>query len=257
MGDILRRFSVDRQNDRVRLQADQLSSAKTSYELVNSLRASFFSIGPCSAASARRRFPTRWLPHGARPVVEHIRGLKALGAHVSVEHGIVRAAVPGSQQRLKGASIVFDCPSVEPRNVLMAAVLAEGTTILENAAQEPEVQDQPNCSTPWEQRSQAQAGQPSQQGVPRLHGVSNYPALDRIEAGTFLIAAAITGSSMRIEPVIPEHINAVLQNCGIADVNWTLITKASQSPLAPCRRLTSPHNRSRDFPLTCKPRSWL
>ena len=71
--------------------------------------------------------------------MEHIRGLKALGAHVSVEHGIVGAAVPGSQQRLKGASIVFDCPSVgATETVLMAAVLAEGTTTLENAAQEPE-----------------------------------------------------------------------------------------------------------------------
>jgi len=223
MGDILRCLgvSVDRQNDRVRLQADQLSSAKPPYELVNSLRASFFSIGPLLGRLGQAEVP---LPGGcrigARPVVEHIRGLKALGAHVSVEHGIVRAAVPGSQQRLKGASIVFDCPSVgATETVLMAAVLAEGTTTLENAAQEPEVQDLAQLLNAMGAKITG-AGGPTItiQGVPRLHGVSNYPVIpDRIEAGTFLIAAAITGSSMRIEPVIPEHINAVLQklrDCG-------------------------------------------
>ena len=223
MVDILRCLGVmvERSGDRIQLQADSLSSAEPPYELVNSLRASFFSIGPLLGRLGQAKVP---LPGGcrigARPVVEHIRGLKALGAHVSVEHGSVNAAVPGTQPRLRAAPIILDCPSVgATETVLMAAVLARGTTTIENAAQEPEVQDLAQLLNAMGADITG-AGGPviTIRGVERLHGVRNYSVIpDRIEAGTFLIAAAITGSPMRVEPVIPEHLNAVLQklrDCG-------------------------------------------
>tara|TARA_B100000475_G_scaffold33626_1_gene22086 strand:+ start:55 stop:921 length:867 start_codon:yes stop_codon:yes gene_type:complete len=152
--------------------------------------------------------------------VEHIRGLKALGAVVTVQHGIVTASAKGSNRRLKGAAIVLDCPSVgATETILMAAVLAEGTTKIENAAQEPEVQDLANLLNVMGAKVTG-AGGPviTIEGVPSLHGCRGYAVIpDRIEAGTFLMAAAITRSSMCVEPVVPEHMNAVLQklrDCG-------------------------------------------
>ena len=198
-----------------------MSSHEPPYELVNSLRASFFCIGSLLGRLGHARVP---LPGGcrigARPVVEHIRGLKALGAHVSVEHGIVTACLKGSSKRLTGASIVLDCPSVgATETLLMAAVLASGTTTIENAAQEPEVQDLANLLIQMGADISGAGGPVIKvRGVERLHGVRNYPVIpDRIEAGTFLLAAAITRSPLRVEPVIPEHLSAVLQklrDCG-------------------------------------------
>ena len=223
MEDILKALGaqVERVDDRVRLQAARLTSAQPPYELVNSLRASFFSIGSLLGRLGQAKVP---LPGGcrigARPVVEHIRGLKALGAHITVEHGIVHASVPGSNPRLKGADIVLDCPSVgATETILMAAVLAEGTTTIENAAQEPEVQDLANLLQAMGAEISGAGGSViTVKGVERLHGVANYPVIpDRIEAGTFLIAAAITRSPLRVEPVIADHLNAVLQklrDCG-------------------------------------------
>ena len=212
---------VDRRADRIRLTAAKLSGSAPPYELVNSLRASFFSIGPLLGRMGHARVP---LPGGcrigARPVVEHIRGLKALGAVVNVEHGIVKASVQGSRKRLSGAQIVLDCPSVgATETILMAAVLADGVSRIENAAQEPEVQDLANLLNTMGARVTG-AGGPviTVEGVERLHGCSNYPVIpDRIEAGTFLMAAAITRSPLVVEPVIPEHLSAVIQklrDCG-------------------------------------------
>ena len=212
---------VDRQSDCIRLTAAELSGSAPPYELVNSLRASFFSIGPLLGRLGHARVP---LPGGcrigARPVVEHIRGLKALGAVVNVEHGIVTASVPGSKKRLTGAQIVLDCPSVgATETILMAAVLADGVSTIENAAQEPEVQDLANLlNSMGAQVSGAGGPVITVQGVERLRGCSNYPVIpDRIEAGTFLMAAAITRSPLVVEPVIPEHLSAVIQklrDCG-------------------------------------------
>ena len=212
---------VDRQSDCIRLTAAELSGSAPPYELVNSLRASFFSIGPLLGRLGHARVP---LPGGcrigARPVVEHIRGLKALGAVVNVEHGIVTASVPGSKKRLTGAQIVLDCPSVgATETILMAAVLADGVSTIENAAQEPEVQDLANLlNSMGAQVSGAGGPVITVQGVERLRGCTNYSVIpDRIEAGTFLMAAAITRSPLVVEPVIPEHLSAVIQklrDCG-------------------------------------------
>jgi UDP-N-acetylglucosamine 1-carboxyvinyltransferase len=212
---------VDRQSDCIRLTAAELNGSAPPYELVNSLRASFFSIGPLLGRLGHARVP---LPGGcrigARPVVEHIRGLKALGAVVNVEHGIVTASVPGSKKRLTGTQIVLDCPSVgATETILMAAVLADGVSTIENAAQEPEVQDLANLlNSMGAQVSGAGGPVITVQGVERLRGCTNYSVIpDRIEAGTFLMAAAITRSPLVVEPVIPEHLSAVIQklrDCG-------------------------------------------
>ena len=216
MGRILSALGVqvEHSGNGVALNAGNLTSHEPPYELVNSLRASFFCIGSLLGRLGHARVP---LPGGcrigARPVVEHIRGLKALGAHVSVEHGIVSACVKGSKKRLTGAPIVLDCPSVgATETLLMAAVLATGTTTIENAAQEPEVQDLANLLIQMGADISG-AGGPviTINGVERLHGVRNYPVIpDRIEAGTFLIAAAITRSPLRVEPVIPEHLLSLI-----------------------------------------------
>ena len=211
---------VQRSTETIQLQASELTSAEPPYELVNGLRASFFAIGSILARMGHAKVP---LPGGcrigARPVVEHIRGLKALGAVVTVEHGVVSATVPGQRKRLKGASIVLDCPSVgATETILMAASLAEGTSVIENAAQEPEVQDLANLLNAMGARISG-AGGPSitVEGVERLHGCDYTVIPDRIEAGTFLLAAAITRSTLRVAPVVPDHLSSVLQklrDCG-------------------------------------------
>ena len=211
---------VHRRSETVELEASNLTSAEPPYELVNGLRASFFAIGSILARMGYAKVP---LPGGcrigARPVVEHIRGLKALGASVTVEHGVVTAAVRGVGNRLKGASIVLDCPSVgATETILMAASLAEGTSVIENAAQEPEVQDLANLLNAMGARITG-AGGPTItiHGVEALHGCEYSVIPDRIEAGTFLLAAAITRSCLRVSPVVPDHLNAVLQklrDCG-------------------------------------------
>ena len=223
---------VDRSSDSIRLTAAKLSGSAPPYELVNSLRASFFSIGPLLGRLGHARVP---LPGGcrigARPVVEHIRGLKALGAVVNVEHGIVTASVPGTRKRLTGAQIVLDCPSVgATETILMAAVLADGVSTIENAAQEPEVQDLANLLNTMGARVSG-AGGPviTVEGVEQLTGCSNYSVIpDRIEAGTFLMAAAITRSPLVVEPVVPEHLSAVIQklrDCGCSiDINGRTVT---------------------------------
>ena len=211
---------VLRSSETIHLQASDLTSAEPPYELVNGLRASFFAIGSILARMGHAKVP---LPGGcrigARPVVEHIRGLKALGAVVTVEHGVVSATVPGDRKRLKGASIVLDCPSVgATETILMAASLAEGTSVIENAAQEPEVQDLANLLNAMGARISG-AGGPSItiEGVEQLHGCDYMVIPDRIEAGTFLLAAAITRSTLRVAPVVPDHLSSVLQklrDCG-------------------------------------------
>lgn len=222
MADILSYLGVkvQRSKETVELHAKGLTHAEPPYDLVNGLRASFFCIGPLLGRLGHAKVP---LPGGcrigARPVVEHIRGLKSLGAIVKVEHGVVTASVPGKSRRLKGAAIVLDCPSVgATETILMAAVLAEGTSTIENAAQEPEVQDLAKMLNAMGARVSG-AGGPiiTIEGVERLHGCNYSVIPDRIEAGTFLLAAAITRSIVRVSPVIPEHLNALLQklrDCG-------------------------------------------
>ena len=215
MGEILAALgvTVSRGEDSIDLEANRLNQTSAPYDLVNSLRASFFCIGPLLARTGIARVP---LPGGCqigtRPVVEHVKGLKALGAQVTIEHGVVSAVVPGRGHRLKGGRIHLDCPSVgATETLMMAATLAEGETVIKNAAQEPEVTDLARLLFAMGARIRG-AGTPSITivGVDRLHGADYAVIPDRIEAGTFLLAAAITRSTLRVAPVIPEHLGAVL-----------------------------------------------
>ena len=211
---------VERRHDQLKVKGANLRHVALPYNLVHGLRASFFCIGPLLTRLGKATIP---LPGGceigARPVVEHIRGLKALGAFINVQNGVVTASIPGVRQRLKGADIVLDCPSVgATETILMAAVLTEGCTTIENAAQEPEVVDLSRLLNKMGAKISGAGGRKiSIKGVNALNGTDYEVMPDRIEAGTFLIAAAITRSSLLVSPVIPEHLNAVLQklrDCG-------------------------------------------
>jgi len=215
MGDILGSLGVgvQRSADSLVLDGSGLNQSSPPYELVNSLRASFFCIGPLLARLGIAQVP---LPGGCqigtRPVVEHVKGLKALGAQVTIDHGVVSAVVPGRRRRLTGCRIHLDCPSVgATETLMMAAALAEGETVIDNAALEPEVIDLAGLLSAMGARIRG-AGTTTItiEGVERLHGADYAVIPDRIEAGTFLLAAAITRSRLRVGPVIPEHLGAVL-----------------------------------------------
>jgi len=215
MGEILAALGVrvQRQGELVELDGQRILPQAPPYELVNSLRASFFCIGPLLARTGWAQIP---LPGGCqigtRPVVEHVKGLKILGAQVTIEHGLVTAVVPGSGGRLQGGHIHLDCPSVgATETLMMAATLAQGRTTIDNAALEPEVTDLAHLLIAMGARISG-VGTPTItiEGVDQLHGADFAVIPDRIEAGTFLLAAAITRSRLRVAPVIPEHLGAVI-----------------------------------------------
>ncbi len=195
------------------IDARNIGQSQAPYELVSQLRASFFVIGPLLARLGTTRVP---LPGGcaigARPVDLHVRGLQAMGADVIIEHGVVQASVKGKSNRLKGAKIYLDYPSVgATETIMMAATLAEGETIIENAAQEPEIIDLANfCNSMGAKIIGAGTNTIVINGVERLHS-TDYPILpDRIEAGTFLVAGAITQSEISLFPVIPDHLASAI-----------------------------------------------
>lgn len=215
MGQILSALGVklEHSGDTLDINARDLGQSKAPYELVSQLRASFFVIGPLLARLGVARVP---LPGGcaigARPVDLHVRGLQAMGAEVQIDHGIVHAYVSGSDRKLKGAKIYLDYPSVgATETLMMAATLAEGETTIENAAQEPEVIDLANfCIAMGAKIRGAGTNTIIISGVPRLHSVDYSIIPDRIEAGTFLIAGAITHSEITVFPVVPDHLTAVI-----------------------------------------------
>ena len=215
MGEMLSSLGgqVHRDGDSLELKGDSINSSTAPYELVNSLRASFFCIGPLLARTGMAKVP---LPGGCqigtRPVVEHVKGLKALGAQVTIEHGVVTAVVPGSSHRLTGGRIHMDCPSVgATETLMMAAALADGETVIDNAALEPEVVDLAGLLIAMGAKVRgAGTSTITIVGVDRLHGADYAVIPDRIEAGTFLLAAAITRSHLRVTPLIPDHLGAVL-----------------------------------------------
>lgn len=206
-------IKLERVGNTLEVDASQLSHSRAPYDLVSKLRASFFVIGPLLARLGVARVP---LPGGcaigARPVELHVRGLQALGAEVYIDHGTVHACVRGSRGRLKGAKIYLDYPSVgATETLMMAATLAEGETIIENAAQEPEVVDLANfCRAMGARIRGAGTNTITISGVHRLHSTDYSIVPDRIEAGTFLVAGAITHSEITLGPVIPDHLTAVI-----------------------------------------------
>ncbi len=218
---------LTREADILDINASEITTSKAPYELVTQLRASFFAIGPLLARLGVAQMP---LPGGcaigARPVDLHVRGLQAMGAEVQIEHGICNAYVPGSNGRLKGAKIYLDTPSVgATETLMMAATLADGETILENAAREPEVVDLANfCNAMGAKIQGAGTSTITVVGVPKLHSIDYSIIPDRIEAGTFLVAGAITRSEISLCPVVPDHLIPVIAK--LRDIGVTIIEDA-------------------------------
>ena len=208
---LLAQMGIDIQvnGETVRLNAENLNKQEAPYELVKTMRASILVLGPLLARFGRAKVS---LPGGcaigARPVDLHIKALQAMGAVVSVHKGYIEATV----DRLKGASIVFDMPTVTgTENIMMAACLAEGETVLENAAREPEIVDLAECLIKMGAMIEG-AGTDRIRivGQEKLSGCMHKVMPDRIEAGTFLCAAAATGGHIRLLGAEADHLEAVL-----------------------------------------------
>jgi UDP-N-acetylglucosamine 1-carboxyvinyltransferase len=198
-----------RAKNRTTIHCENLAAPEASYELVKTMRASTLVLGPLVARCGRARVS---LPGGcaigARPIDMHIKGLEQLGAKITQEHGYVEATA----KRLKGAEIVFDKITVTgTEDLLMAATLAEGETVLQNCAREPEVADLADLLNKMGAHITG-AGTPTirVKGVAKLKGAKHRIIPDRIEAGTFIIAGAMTGGDLNIAGCDPEHLAALL-----------------------------------------------
>lgn len=200
---------TERDEERLTLQADSLVSTEAPYELVKTMRASILVLGPLLACFGEARVS---LPGGCaigqRPVDQHIKGLQAMGAHIEIEQGFVVARA----SRLKGARIVTDMVTVTgTENLMMAACLAEGETILENAAREPEVVDLAKVLVAMgAQIEGAGTDRLVIRGVERLHGASHRIMADRIETGTFLCAAAACGGDVTVRATDPWSMDVTI-----------------------------------------------
>ena len=191
------------------------------YELVTKMRASFFVLGPILARTGLAKVP---LPGGcaigSRPVNLHLHGLRNLGAEIEFEHGFVIAKA----KKLIGSTIHFDVPSVgATENILMAAVLAEGETTLENAAKEPEIVDLANFLNSAGAKITGMGTETIKiKGVESLYGIEYKIIPDRIEAGTYMIAAAITGGEISVKEVFPEHLESLIHKLKTAGVKVSI-----------------------------------
>jgi UDP-N-acetylglucosamine 1-carboxyvinyltransferase len=198
------------EGDAMTVDPRSVNSHIAPYELVKTMRASVLVLGPLLAkfGDAEVSLPGG-CAIGSRPVDLHIKGLQALGAEISVDHGFIKARSNG---RLKGARHVFELVSVgATENVLMAAALAEGTTVLENAAMEPEIVDLADCLVAMGARIEgAGTSRIVIEGVDALHGCEHAVIADRIETGTFLVAAAMTGGRVTATHARPDTLDAVL-----------------------------------------------
>ena len=210
----------------VRLDASALNTPEAPYELVKTMRASVLALGPLLARFGHARVS---LPGGcaigSRPVDQHIKGLQAMGAEISVEHGYILARLPQGQSRLKGARITTDMVTVTgTENFLMAACLAEGETILENAAQEPEIPDLAEMLIKMGARIEGHGTSRIRiQGVASLHGCEHQVVADRIEAGTFLCAVAATGGEVVLRHGRVDHLDAVIEKLRSAGAQVTAL----------------------------------
>ncbi|MEK9804129.1 MAG: UDP-N-acetylglucosamine 1-carboxyvinyltransferase [Curvibacter sp.] len=214
------------QDGTVRIDASRLSSPEAPYELVKTMRASVLALGPLLARFGEA---TVSLPGGcaigSRPVDQHIKGLQAMGADIKVEHGYILAKLPKGQQRLKGARITTDMVTVTgTENLLMAATLAEGETILENAAQEPEIPDLAEMLIAMGAKIEGHGTSRIRiQGVEALHGCDHRVVADRIEAGTFLCAVAATGGDVVLKHGRADHLDAVIEKLVAAGATITAV----------------------------------
>jgi UDP-N-acetylglucosamine 1-carboxyvinyltransferase len=211
------------------IEAVTLNDAVAPYELVKTMRASILTLGP---AIARAGVAHVSLPGGcaigARPVDLHLSALEKMGAEITMSHGYIQAKVP-NQGRLKGAHIVFEKITVTgTENILMAAVLADGETVLENSAREPEVTDLVVMLRKMGAQIEGDGTSTLRiRGVEKLRGTEHSVIPDRIEAGTFLVAGAITGGDLTITNCAPEHLGAIIAKMRQAGVRIDDIDKTT------------------------------
>jgi UDP-N-acetylglucosamine 1-carboxyvinyltransferase len=226
-------------DERMRVEADasNITEFSAPYELVKTMRASILVLGPLLARFGRADVS---LPGGcaigSRPVNLHIDGLRAMGADVRVENGYIRAR----SKRLRGARLVMDLVTVTgTENLMMAAALADGETVIENAAREPEVVDLADCLNAMGAKVQGAGTDTIRiEGVERLHGTRYNVLPDRIETGTFLVAAAITGGRVKVRDTRPDLLDAVLQKLAEAGArlecgpDWITLDMEGRRPRA-------------------------
>jgi UDP-N-acetylglucosamine 1-carboxyvinyltransferase len=228
----------------ITLDAANVHTKEAPYEMVKTMRASILVLGPLLARFGVARVS---LPGGcaigSRPVDLHIKGLQAMGAEIHIEHGYIEAHA----QRLKGARIFMDQVTVTgTENLMMAAALADGVTILENAAREPEVVDMAECLVKMGAQIEGAGTDVIRvTGVERLHGAEHEIVCDRIEAGTYLVAAAMTGGSIRLSNARADLLDAVIEKLRDAGVrveyDTNSISVESNGKLKSVNVRTAPH----------------
>ncbi|MBN9422976.1 MAG: UDP-N-acetylglucosamine 1-carboxyvinyltransferase [Candidatus Accumulibacter sp. 66-26] len=227
------------------LDSRGLNNPLAPYDMVKTMRASILVLGPLLARCGEAKVS---LPGGcaigARPVDQHIRGLQAMGAEIHVEQGYVHAKA----KRLKGARIVTDMVTVTgTENLMMAAVLADGETIIENAAREPEVVDLANCLVAMgAQISGAGTDVIRIRGVERLHGAAHPIMPDRIETGTYLCAAAATGGNIRLVKTSAAYLDSVVDK--LLDAGCEIATERDAITLKAPRKLKAVSLRTAPYP---------
>lgn len=201
---------VTYQNETIHVDAQELSSCEAPYEWVSKMRASFLVMGPLLTRLGKTRIS---LPGGCaigtRPIDQHLKGFEAMGAEINLGHGYIEAKCDG---RLRGTKIYLDVASVgATENIMMAATLAEGITTIENAAKEPEIVDLANFLNGMGAKVRgAGTGVIRIEGVEKLQGTEHTVIPDRIEAGTYMVAAAITGGDVYVEGAIADHLGPVI-----------------------------------------------
>ena len=239
--------NVQQEGNRAIIKADVINSTQAPYEMVKTMRASVLVLGPLVA---RWGEATVSLPGGcaigSRPVNLHLAGLAKMGAEVSIEHGYIRAKA----KRLKGASIYCDVPTVTgTENLMMAATLAEGTTVIENAAKEPEIVDLADFLI---KRGARIAGAGTDvltiEGVRELRGSDHEVIPDRIEAGTYLVAGAITNGAVSVNRCRPEHLDPLVNKLREAGAEVQLEKERISLDVTKAGRLKGIDVRTLPFP---------
>ncbi len=241
--------NVERNADQVTLDASEVASFEATYEMVKTMRASILVLGPLLArfGSARVSLPGG-CAIGSRPVDLHIKGLQAMGAAIHITHGYIQASTLHlPNRRLQGARYYMDLVTVTgTENLMMAAALAEGTTVLENAAKEPEVVDLAECLNKMGANiSGAGTDVVTIEGVEKLNGASHNIVCDRIEAGTYMVAAAMTGGEVTLLNARADLLDAVIEKLREAGaevkVSADTITVKSNGQLKAVNIRTAPH----------------
>lgn len=240
---------VSKNGDQVILDASDVASFEATYDMVKTMRASILVLGPLLArfGTARVSLPGG-CAIGSRPVDLHIKGLQAMGAAMHITHGYIQAStlhLPG--RRLQGAKYYMDLVTVTgTENLMMAAALAQGTTVLENAAKEPEVVDLAECLNKMGAKIKgAGTDAITIEGVERLNGAQHHIVCDRIEAGTYMVAAAMTGGEVTLKNARADLLEAVIEKLREAGANIShdgnSITVKSDGKLKAVNVRTAPH----------------